>query len=385
MNRKVLFVDDQPMLLNAYQRQLRKQYEIEVASDGPTGIQMIEEEGPFAAVVSDLRMPGMNGVEFLAKARDVAPKTVRVMLTGHADFEVATAAVNEGYIFRFLAKPCPPKVMTAVLDAAIEHHRLETAESVLLEETLSGCIHVLTEILSLVNPTAFGHSSRIERCVKHMTSRLELDDQWRFGMAAMLSQIGCVNVPPETLRKVWVGDELLQDEQTIYGGHPAVGASLVGNIPYLESVAQMVANQSTPLPDPESADEADDEDDDDEDAILGGQMIRLAIEFDQLMARHMSADTAIASLRLKRGYPPELLEALDGLDLGETGVAVKSTRVSELSIGMVLDQDVVATNGLVLVARGQEVTPTVLNRLHNFALGVGVVEPIRVQVPRKAA
>lgn len=107
MNRRVLFVDDEPNVLEGIQRTLRKQVELQTASSGAEALRLIEESGPFAVVVSDMRMPAMNGAQFLAKLRGQEPDTVRMILSGEADLDATLAAVKEGEIYRFLTKPCP--------------------------------------------------------------------------------------------------------------------------------------------------------------------------------------------------------------------------------------------------------------------------------------
>jgi HD domain-containing protein len=118
------------------------------------------------------------------------------MLTGQADLTAAVAAVNEGNIFQFLTKRCPSDMLGRALEALMEQHRLITAERALLEETLKGSIAVMTAILARVNPPAFSRAHRIRRYVEHMARELGLPDRWQYELAAMLSQIGCVAVPP---------------------------------------------------------------------------------------------------------------------------------------------------------------------------------------------
>lgn len=201
MLTRILCVDDEPNILQAMERQFRKQFEIHTALGGELGLQAIAAKGPFAVVVSDLRMPVMDGVEFLTRVRALSPDTVRVMLTGQADMDAAIAAVNQGNIFQFLTKPCASDTLTRALNAALEQHRLITAERELLEQTLRGSIGVLSEILSFVNPLAFGRAQRVRRYVVHMAAKLDLVNRWQFELAAMLSQIGSVTVPPEVMDK----------------------------------------------------------------------------------------------------------------------------------------------------------------------------------------
>ena len=128
MTAKILFVDDDALLLQTHQRQLRKLYQVEVAQGAEAALVAIREHGPFAVIVSDMRMPGMNGVQLLAKVREIAPDTVRMMLTGYGDLNSAMEAVNEGHIFRFLTKPCSRSTLAKALDASIAQYRLVTAE-----------------------------------------------------------------------------------------------------------------------------------------------------------------------------------------------------------------------------------------------------------------
>lgn len=125
---RLLCVDDEPNVLEGLARTLRSLFIVETAVGGGRGLDVLQEQGPFTIVMSDLRMPRMTGIEFLAKAREVAPHTVRVLLTGQADMEAAISAVNEGNIFRFLTKPCPTGMLVKSLMACAEQYHLLTAE-----------------------------------------------------------------------------------------------------------------------------------------------------------------------------------------------------------------------------------------------------------------
>ena len=187
MNNKVMCVDDDQNILSGYKRQLRKDFEIETALGGEEGIEMMMSKGPFAVIVSDMRMPGMNGKQFLARVRASNPNTVRIMLTGNADMQMAIDAVNEGNIFRFLTKPCQPEALTKSLAAGIKQYQLIMAEQELLKNTLTGSIKILVEILSMVNPVAFGQASRIRKYVRHIGKEMHLPNLWQYEIAATLS------------------------------------------------------------------------------------------------------------------------------------------------------------------------------------------------------
>ncbi len=126
---KILLVDDEPSVLLALKRQLHREFDTSMALSGDEGLALLEREGPFAVVVSDMRMPRMDGVQFLATAKERAPDSVRIMLTAASDQRTAIEAVNHGSIFRFLTKPCSPEALREALTAGIEQHQLITAEA----------------------------------------------------------------------------------------------------------------------------------------------------------------------------------------------------------------------------------------------------------------
>jgi FixJ family two-component response regulator len=128
LEEKILFVDDEPAVLDGYQRLLRNQFHISAALGGEQALTLIQSAGPFAVVISDMRMPGMNGAQFLARVRERAPDTVRMLLTGHADLDVAIEAVNEGKIFQFLTKPCEREILVKAIRGGLEKYRVAAAE-----------------------------------------------------------------------------------------------------------------------------------------------------------------------------------------------------------------------------------------------------------------
>jgi sigma-B regulation protein RsbU (phosphoserine phosphatase) len=123
MEDKILFVDDDAMVLSGLKRQLRNQFNIETALSGKEALKIIEAKGPYAVVVSDFLMPGMNGIELLSRVRDTSPETVRMMLTGSSDMKTAIKAVNEGNIFQFHLKPCSADILGQATKTSLEKYR----------------------------------------------------------------------------------------------------------------------------------------------------------------------------------------------------------------------------------------------------------------------
>ncbi len=124
MAEKILFVDDEPAVLEGYQRLLRQEFQIETALGSQEALDSLTVSGPYAVLVADMRMPEMDGAQLLAKVMAKFPQTIRIMLTGNLDIQTAVRAVNEGSIFRFLTKPCEKDTLISTLNAALVQYRL---------------------------------------------------------------------------------------------------------------------------------------------------------------------------------------------------------------------------------------------------------------------
>jgi len=305
MSEKILFVDDDVKVVSALQRSLYRSYEIEITGGPEDALAAIAESTGFAVVVSDLRMPGMSGTDFLARVKELAPETVRILLTGCTDIDAAIAAVNEGNIFRLLMKPCPQNVLTTALDDALGQYRLQTSERELLQDTLTGAVGVLVEVLGAAHPAAFGRASRIRRYVRQLGLKLDPDNLWQLEAAAMLSQIGYISIPPEILKKQQDNQPLSPEEQRYFLSHPAVGRRLIAMIPRMEPVARMIGFQRYKYLDPAELPPG-------EHAVaLGGQILRTALDFDQLILSGSEPQAALAELSARGDYDPAVLAAFD--------------------------------------------------------------------------
>jgi response regulator RpfG family c-di-GMP phosphodiesterase len=378
MNDKILFVDDDANLLSSYQRQLRNQFSVDVSLDGKQGLEAIAQHGPYAIIVSDFRMPGMDGVQFLARVREASPDSVRMLLTGYADVQTAIEAVNEGNIFRFLTKPCPQDVLNKALTSGIRQYQLVTAERELLEKTLSGSIKVLSEVLSMLNPEAFGRTARIIRYVRQIAAIMGLPEVWQFETAAMLSQIGWIILREETLKKIYQGQKLTEEEERLFKTHPAIASNLIAKIPRMEKIAEIIAYQEkhfdgSGVPgDSRRGDEIP----------LGARVLKGVLDFDALEVAGNSKWEALDQLEQRSGwYDHDVLVALRAIIGMEAKYQVRSIMVRDLKENMVLAEDLRTVKGLLLISKGQEVSGPLLERLKNFIIIPGIQGPIRVIAP----
>jgi DNA-binding NtrC family response regulator len=131
---QILFVDDDKHTLDGYQRLLHGEFRVSTAPGGEQGLASIRLLGPFALVISDMRMPGLNGAEFLARVRKLSPCTVRMLLTGYRDIDLAIQAVNEGQIFRYLTKPCGRDELVAAIRLGLTQYRTNVEDDTLKRE-----------------------------------------------------------------------------------------------------------------------------------------------------------------------------------------------------------------------------------------------------------
>ncbi|MFT3905584.1 MAG: EAL domain-containing protein [Steroidobacteraceae bacterium] len=125
---RVLCVDDEPRVLEGLSLHLRRQYEVMTATSGAAALALLEERGGADVIIADMRMPGMDGASFLARVNQAWPDSRRILLTGETDLQAAADAVNEGRLFRFLLKPCPPPIILGAVRAAIDHRQAEMAD-----------------------------------------------------------------------------------------------------------------------------------------------------------------------------------------------------------------------------------------------------------------
>jgi response regulator RpfG family c-di-GMP phosphodiesterase len=376
MAEKVLLVDDESNILDGYRRSLSREFPIETALDGKEALRLIAENGPYAVVISDMRMPGMDGIQLLSAVKVQWPDTIRVMLTGNADMDTAINAINEGSIFRFLNKPCSKEVMAKTLTAALVQYGLVTAEKQLLEQTLSGSIQVLTEVLSLVNPAAFGRAERARRYIHHVVTLMKLGNPWQYEVAAMMSQLGCVTLPPKTIDAVHRGEKLSPNEQAQYDAHPRVAYDLLSKIPRLEPIAWMIEHQNEPLPEAASGDPQS------SDIRRGAAILRLILAYERLIHKGTSRTEAANTLsRQNKNFSPDFFQALITLDPNAEEGETRKCRIEDLVPGMILQQEVGDTDGVLLASKGQEITSPLLLKLKNFHARQAVARDVSVSMP----
>jgi len=373
---RVLCVDDEPRIVQGLSAHLRRRYQVLTAHGGQQALEELKGAGSVAVVVSDMRMPGMDGASLLAEVRRLYPDTVRILLTGEPGRDAVVSAVNKGQIFRFLTKPCPAEELLDCIGAAVEQHRLIMAERVLLQQTLIGCIRALADVLGLTNPVAFGRTSRLRQQVMAFAEYLGCAEGfWQLEAAVMLSQIGYLSLPEALVEKIYYGEKLTQEERILAGGVPEVAGKLLSHIPRLEAVVQILEALGD-----ERVAELDDS------TGMAARILKLVMEYDVLTSQGQTPDVAAQLLqsRTKR-YGAKLLKDFAtylGTSSGEMEVIEVALR--HVLPGMTILQDVRTELGMLLVARGFEVNERFVERIRNFGPGL-LAEKVAVRVPQRRA
>lgn len=367
---KVLLVDDDNNILLAFKRQLRESYHIETATSGKKALELLATDGQFSVLVSDMKMPEMNGIELFMEVQEQHPDIVRIMLTGDGDQDTAIKAVNQGSIYRFVNKPCSSVELDKILKSAVKEHEIQAAERELLQNTLSGSVKLLTDVLSMVDPASFGMSMSVRNLARQFSSCFGIKNSWDIELAAMLSQIGSVVLPAQVSAKRQTGEKLTQEEQKLLDEIPKTGFKLLSNIPRLERVAEYVLYQNT--------DDGVDLAAEGKKIPKGAKILRILKDLEELTRGGVEQEQALDLMLSKKDkYDHALLSAAKGF-IAERQPTQKSATteyaitIEDLCPGQKLMADVKTVDGVLLVTKGNIVSETLMARIKNYSKLVGI-------------
>jgi FixJ family two-component response regulator len=369
----ILCVDDERNVIEGLKLNLSKQYTVLTGVSGREGLEILAQRDDVAVVLSDMRMPEMDGAQFLAEVRRSAPDTVRMLLTGYSDIDAAIRAVNEGQVFRFLMKPCSPEHLIGSIAAGVQQYRLITAEREVLQKTLVGSVKALVEVLALTNPMALGRAVRLRDRVRKVATTLALEQPWRVEVAALLSQLGAVSLPEDTVRKLYDGEELERGEQSKLVDNMQTINRILGNIPRLESVTGILVDVANKLSNPSAQHRS-----------LESRMLQAVIDLDSLEAQGQSLRRSITDLMQKKDvYGDETLTALASLLNRSDELDVVSVPLEGLRDGMVLCDDLKTGDGVLILPRGFAINENSREHVASFK-ALLADKAIRVLAPQAA-
>jgi FixJ family two-component response regulator len=359
----ILCVDDDQRVLDALELQLGFDYDVRIALGGERALELLREVPDCSVIISDMRMPGMNGAEFLHASIEVSPDSTRMLLTGYSEIDDAIAAINEGKVYRFLTKPTPSEVMLGAVTDALGQWHLVRSERILLERTVRGAIETLMEALEIASPAAFSRARNIGSLARHVAGELGVEPVWQSAMAGQLLRLGWISVPQDVTDRYLAGEHPSGADASMLEDAYRTSARLVGHIPRLEPVARIISDAAF-----ESAS-----------GVTAPAIVRASSEFD--LRCSLGASPTEAARALVPHFGEQIARAL----LTSPGMGAAPTEleaaIGKVRAGMTVLDAVLTVDGNVLIRAGTELSATVVERLRNFARGVGVREPLRVSVP----
>jgi len=241
---QILFVDDDTRLLASIRRMLGKAFSIQTAQSGAEALEILEKKGPFAVVVSDIKMPEMDGITFLSQVKERYPDTVRMLLTAFANLQNALDAINSGYVFRLLMKPCNEQNLHQALSDALYQHQLihnqyEIEGLRKLKKAMDGIVSGFVAMVEARDPYTAGHQRKVTNLSLAIAQTLGLDRERMecLRLGAMVHDVGKVYIPSEFLNKP---AKLTEAEFTIIKAHPVVGYNILQHVEFPWPVSQVV-------------------------------------------------------------------------------------------------------------------------------------------------
>jgi response regulator RpfG family c-di-GMP phosphodiesterase len=413
---RVLLVDDEPNVLTALRRALRgRGFDVSCAGSGAEALALLQRE-PVDAIVSDMRMPGMSGAEFLKASIALAPDAVRVLLTGYSDMESTTKAINEGEIFRYVTKPWDDALLLQGLNDGLARKALERERDALraiaeqraeqlrvlnvgLEEQVaqrtrelaaaleeqrdlaerlktdfSSTVRLLSSLIEQRAGLTAGCPRRVARHVRTLGPQFGLSPEalYDLSFAALLQDLGRLTLPDELVRQPLEALEAKDRWRVLR--HPLAGESSLMALPSLKGAGAILAHVNENYDGSGAPGKCSGQD-----IPLTARLLRVVADYEHLLAgaidiQRLTPEQAFRRLRQHRGvrYDPAIVDGfLRAMDQPVVGKAHKVLMASDgLRPGMVLAQDLVSKAGSLLLSQGHQLTEGLIahiRRLEDFS------------------
>ena len=396
---ELLILDDEKEVLNALNRVLRKDFELHLYSDPHEAIAFFENS-PVPLVISDMRMPIMDGATFLSRITELNPKSKRFLLTGHADINLTVTAVNEGKISHYFAKPWDNFELISELKLAYELYTTEVKSKRLLKQniekntelsllnssleleinksnekleqlsfkeaksfvrlkkTLSTFINLKAEIISLHTMDTSKHNFRVASHARSIAEKMACDNLTVFQIyiAGLLYETGKLSIAQSLLSTPI--EHLNQQERTSYNSFYGKGATLLEKVKELANVANIIKHipeHYNGLGVPERLSQ--------EDIPLGSRIISVVATFDNLvLGRQTQLPTSLVEAKHRieelanKVFDPQVInlyfDLLDTRPAAKEGTIEYPANIAQLKEGDVLTQDLNNGNMLPLLTKG---------------------------------
>ena len=411
----LLFVDDEANILSALKRLFRPfGYRIFTAEGGALGLEILERES-VDLVVSDMRMPEMNGAQFLEKVREKWPETIRILLTGYAEIGATIDAINKGRIYRYISKPWEDNDITLTVKQALDMKMLEREKIRLEELTLAQneelknlnasledkvrarteevrqtmgflevshdklkksfitSIRVFSNLIEMREGRMAGHSRRVADLARTIAQRMGIKDAdaQDIFLAALLHDVGKIGLPDRLMEKSF--SSLTSEERTEVVKHPAKGEAALMALEQLHGAAKFIRSHHERFdglgyPDKLAG----------LNIPLGARILSLANDYDSvqlgtILNKQLSQSEALAFIQEGRGnrYDPAVVDAFLGKMSTQTDELAESkpelmVGSAQLLAGMKLSRDMLGKNGNLLLSKDYIIDDQLIGQIKNF-------------------
>ncbi len=378
LNRNILLVDDEQAVLDGISRRLGADYQLTLANAPLAGLDKLSAGEKFAVILTDMQMPGMDGLSFIRRARELSPTSVFLMLTGNQDLPTATRALNEGQVFRYFTKPCASADLRAGLDAALRQYELLQAERELLQRTFVGSVNILCDIMGFAQPLLTIVNERMQRLIRSACESMGWQAHWEYMVAAKLALVGFVVIKPEAFANFLSSTAVTPEDKSLYLSALDTSARLLAKIPRLERIAALVHQMRVTdgaLITSGGFDGACDIEN-------GGTMLGLALAH-VIGTRKYGIDIAsnLAVEQLYSSPDGKLVQVFRDVDKNSRVARnqAKKLPLAELTSGMVLAEDVNVKGGYMTLRAGDVLTDVAVANLPSMP---GVPLTMNVMVPQ---
>ncbi len=350
--RSILIVDDTPENIDVLVAVLGETYAIKAATNGERALKIATSKHRPDLILLDIMMPEMDGYEVCRrlKGNRLTQEIPVIFVTAMSGNEDEAKGFEMGAI-DYITKPVSPPIVQARVRNILELQASKQSVKVALDQTLTGSVELMADLLSMTNPTAFGHSRELRRQMRSLCERMGHKPTWAFDVAAMLSQIGCLSLPEELLERIYRGETVSEEEQSLYDNHPEMAKRLLERIPNLRTSAHIIGLLHKDLNDPEVIEGVP------KHIKLGASILQNACDMLELEQRRKytpppGAAAAPAGTQAARPSEPPLMQEL---------------LVDEIRIGMRIEDNILTIKGTPLVKPGTEVTRAIHERLRAFS------------------
>jgi CheY-like chemotaxis protein len=372
----ILIVGTDGKTLSDLQRRLRKKYTTHIALGPRLGLQRIREEGPFALVLAEFSIPEMDGVEFLAKVRDISPESTRILYSRAAlDAGDLTRAINAAKVFHVLPASCDDQILTAAVQEALDRFKRISTSVANMHEVHAVFAKAVHELVCWLRSDVRDMISPVLPLLRGLCRNTRHKDPTVTETAFLLSVIGLIAMPPALLQKITAGETLTEDERLVFAQHPEQAVEWVRHLPQLCEVVAVLQGYADFMrlalqPGAETA------------GIHEGSAL-LAMTMDFRLAGYAGLEGGNILSRMHRAgvYSQTMMKAMESelsrMDQSEVEIALDS-----LHPGMVLSQAVIGSREgaeIVLVPEGYELSRTTIVFLRQAARHGQVREPFFIR------